>query len=366
MKILWMTWKDRSNPRAGGAELVNEEIAKRLTRDGHEVIFLVASFTGNTLSEECRDGFKIIRLGNSYTVYWKAYQYYKKNLQGWADRVIDEVNTIPFFAPWYVKEPVVLFVHQLCREIWFYQMRFPLNFIGYLAEPIYLYLLRRQRVITVSESTKKDLLHSGFLSENIEIIPEAIETEPVKALQDSKSAVEQIVLSLGSFRSMKRTHHQIEAFEIAKQSLPELRMKIAGDGSDSYGKRIRKMIQKSRYSKDIEHYGRVGDIQKIELLQASSLLLVTSVKEGWGLVVTEANSQGTPAIVYDVDGLRDSVRHNETGIITQKNSPESLAESIVLLLSDPNRHARIRHNAWEWSKTFNFEKTCRSFLIILR
>jgi flavodoxin len=40
MKILWFTWKDRSHPRSGGAEVVNEEIAQRLARDGHEVIFL--------------------------------------------------------------------------------------------------------------------------------------------------------------------------------------------------------------------------------------------------------------------------------------------------------------------------------------
>ena len=44
MKYLWCTWKDTKNPAAGGAEIVNEEIAKRLARDGHQVIFLVAGF----------------------------------------------------------------------------------------------------------------------------------------------------------------------------------------------------------------------------------------------------------------------------------------------------------------------------------
>ena len=102
MKILWFTWKDRLHPRAGGAETVNEEIAKRLVSDGHEVIFLVAGFDGAE-DEEIRDGFRIIRLGNHYSVYWKAYRYYKNHLQGWADVVIEEVNTIPFFTRWYVK-----------------------------------------------------------------------------------------------------------------------------------------------------------------------------------------------------------------------------------------------------------------------
>ena len=42
MKILWLTWKDKKNPLAGGAEVVNEELAKRLIADGNEVIFWLA------------------------------------------------------------------------------------------------------------------------------------------------------------------------------------------------------------------------------------------------------------------------------------------------------------------------------------
>jgi len=158
---VWFTWKDRQHPLAGGAEAVNEEIAKRLARDGHEVIFLVGGFKGS-LPEEKIDGYKVVRLGNRWSVYWQAYRYYKKNLRGWADLVIDEVNTAPFFCQFYVhpvkssnvlstfnfhlsskKSPrTFLFVHQLCREIWFYELGFPLNLIGYTLEPIYLWLLR--------------------------------------------------------------------------------------------------------------------------------------------------------------------------------------------------------------------------------
>ena len=58
---------------ADGAELLNEEIAKRLVRDGHEVILIVGGFAG-CATEETRDGFRIIRVGNRYTVYWRAYR----------------------------------------------------------------------------------------------------------------------------------------------------------------------------------------------------------------------------------------------------------------------------------------------------
>ncbi len=361
MRILWCTWKDRQHPLAGGAEVGNEEIAKRLVRDGHEVIFLVGGFAGGK-PEETRDGFRIIRVGGRVSVYWKAYQYYKKHLHGWADQVIDEINTIPFFAGFYAKEPVTLFIHQLAREIWFYEMIFPLSLVGYLAEPIYLWMLRNHRVITVSESTKKDLQRFGFTAKDIHIISEGIEMEPASDLAHLHKAPSPTMLALGTMRSMKRTTHIIRAFEVAKQQLPDLKLIIAGFAEGKYGKKAITMMQESPNAKDITYLGPVSKEKKKELLQTSHVLCVTSVKEGWGLVVTEANSQGTPAIVYNVDGLRDSVKNGETGIVCMKNTPKALGASIATLLKDTQTYERLRANAWEWSKQNKFERSYNEFL----
>ena len=139
-------------------------------------------------------------------------------------------------------------------------------------------------------------------------------------------------------------------------------MKIAGDTSSAYGKKVLEMITDSPYKNDIEYLGKVSIDQKIELMRKSHLISVTSVKEGWGLIVTEANSQGTPAVVYDVDGLRDSVRDQETGVVASENTPQGLAEGIIFLLSDSEKYAKIRHNAWQWSQEFDFEKSYSSVL----
>lgn len=365
MKILWFTWKDGKHPQAGGAEVVNEELAKRLARDGHEVVFVVAGFPGGA-TEETVDGFKITRVGNRYTVYWQAYRHYKKCLRGWADIVIDEMNTAPFFSSWYVKEPCVMFVHQLCREVWFHQSSLPLSVVGYLAEPLYLWLLRRNTVITISESTKKDMLRFGFDPKNIHIISEGIEIKPVDDLQSIAKYDHPTMLSLGAFREMKRTVHQIQAFEIAKKRIPDLRLKLAGASGGSYGESVLKMIEKSSYKEDIEYLGRVSQEQKIELMRKCHYIAVTSVKEGWGLIVTEANSQGMPAVGYDVDGLRDSIRNNETGFLSINNTPQSLAIAIETLLVDKDRYESIRRTAWEWSKEITFEKSYRDFMAVVQ
>lgn len=379
MKILWMTWKDLKNPLAGGAEVVNEELAKRLVADGHEVTFIVGGYRVEDTGEKVEGQFEpnsplnpnpytLIRLGNRYSVYWKAYRHYKKHLVGWPNLVIDEINTIPFFAKLYVKEPSILFVHMLCRKIWFYEMVFPLSLVGYLGEPVYIWLLRKQRVITVSDSTKQDLLRYGFKPDQVNIISEGIQIEPLK-VKSQKSKVpswpdkysEPTILSLGAMRAMKRTIHQLKAFELAKSKVPDLKLKVAGDVSSKYGQKVLRMIQESPYVADIEYLGRITAEQKLELLQKCHVIMVTSVKEGWGLVVTEAASQGTPAVVYDVDGLRDSVRDGETGLVCPTNSPTGLADKIVQLFSDNAEYARMQKNAWDWSKDITFEHSYIDF-----
>ena len=364
MRILWFTWKDIRNPLAGGAEVVNEELAKKLATDGHEVVFLVGGFV-NGEHEEIRDGFKIIRVGGRFSVYWHAYRYYKHHLVGWADLVIDEVNTIPFFAKFYVKEKNILFVHQLAREIWFYQMFFPLSIIGYLLEPLYVRLLSDKLTITISKSTKNDLQKYGFKPEHIHIISEGTHMTPVTELNTIKKYETPTLLSLGAVRPMKRTLDIVRAFERAKIQLPKLRLVLAGDTSGAYGATVLHYIANSPYKTDIELLGKVSKEKKLEILQKSHIIVVTSVKEGWGLVVTEANSQGTPAVVYNVDGLRDSVQDGITGVVTTSNTPQNLSDKVVELLRDTPLYQTLRHNAWEWSKEITFEKSYCDFIEII-
>ena len=364
MNILWMSWKDRTHPFAGGAEVVQDMLVRRLAASGHSVTILTSVYAGG-LPEETRDGYRIIRRGGRWTVYFAAWQYYRRHLHGWADVVIDETNTIPFFARWYAREPVVMLIHQTCHEIWFFEMFFPLNFVGYWIEPVYLWLLRRSRVITVSESTRRDLVALGYVSERIHIISEGIEMSPADSLKNIQKSDDPTILALGSIRAMKRTLDIVYAFEIARDSDPSLRLVVAGKAVGAYGARVIAAIRSSRHASAIDYRGHITPTEKISLLRSSHLVAVASVREGWCLVVTEAASQGTPAVVYDVPGLRDSVRPDETGTITTKNTPDSLAKSILDTLRDPERYERLRHAGWLWSREITFERSMTDFVEVL-
>ena len=299
--------------------------------------------------------------GGRLSVYWCAYLFYRKKKYGTLDLVIDECNTIPFFARFYAREPGVLFVHQLAREIWFYEMPFPISWVGYAFEPLYMRLLSKSDVITISRSTKADMVAHGFDQNKIHIISEGITIRGIDTLSEARKSNKPMVLSIGSLRPMKRVDHVVRAFEIAKETIPDLELIIAGDASGPSGIALCAQITKSNFKNSIQVLGRVDERQKAALLRASHILAVTSVREGWGLVVTEANSQGTPAAVYNVPGLRDSVRHNETGWICAENTPKSLAATIVAALQDAKAYRRCQAAAWDWSKEITFDRSYSDF-----
>lgn len=359
-KILWISWKDRWHPQWGGAEVLTHELRKRLHADGHDVTLLTSGYPGGA-KRETKDGMHIIRVGkNRYTHPFRAIAYFNLHLRGKFDLVIEEINATPYFSVLTERKAKrFLFYHHLEREVWLHEAPPPINLLGYYVfEPLATRLLGRSGtpLITVSESTRQDLQTYGFQPDKIHIISEGIELKPIDSLKPMRKFDRPTVLSLGGIRAMKRTLHQIQAFEIAKQRLPDLQLKVAGDASGPYGQQVLKYIADSPYAADIDYLGRVSLDEKVQLMQSCHVITVSSVKEGWGLIVTEAASQGTPAVVYDVPGLRDSVRHNQTGFVAAEN-PAAMADGIVALLTDQKTYQTLRQGAWELSKHVTFDQS---------
>jgi glycosyltransferase involved in cell wall biosynthesis len=91
--------------------------------------------------------------------------------------------------------------------------------------------------------------------------------------------------------------------------------------------------------------GRVSAEDKTRLLDRADLLVGTSVREGWGLTVTEAAARGVPSVVYAIPGFRDAVVDGRTGVLVEPR-PAELAAGIRSLLDDHPRYARLRKGAW--------------------
>lgn len=362
MQIVWLSWKDIHHPHAGGAEKVSFEIMKRLVRDGHEVILITSRYSRSKGFENIK-GINIYRAGNKFTVYIHAIITYCKHYKKPPDIVIDEMNTIPFAAVLYSKTKTILLTYQLARQVWFYQISPPVSLIGYLVEPIYVRLISYlyKYALTESNSTAKELGRYGFNQDRIGVFRIGIELTPLVRLKNKQSTGN--ILFVGSFRPMKRALDAVKAFEVAHKLNPTYKLIMVGDNNTPYGRKVLDYIQHSSCRESISIMGKVTLEKKKEMMQKADVLVVTSIKEGWGLIVTEANSQGTPAIAYDVDGLRDSIQNGKTGILTPI-SPKKLGEAINTYFQSDNKD-EMRRNAWIWSKEFTFENSYRDFCLLI-
>jgi glycosyltransferase involved in cell wall biosynthesis len=123
-------------------------------------------------------------------------------------------------------------------------------------------------------------------------------------------------------------------------------------------------VHTSPFAHDITYLGKVSRDDKIKLMQRAHLILQTAVEEGWGLTITEAASQGTPAVAYNVAGLRDSIHDGSTGILTNEQ-PAALSNGIVTLLRDPVRYDRFREAAWQWSRRITFDQSYKDFKAVV-
>lgn len=351
LKILIFNWRDVKSPAAGGAEVFTHEIAKRLVLMGHKITLFTSAFAGSRKSEII-DGVEIVRSGGRYCVYSKARQYYKKR-SGEFDVVIDEINTKPFMTPKFVKDgtPIIALIHQLAREFWFYETPFPLGWIGYhWLEDRWLKNYADIPTITVSQSTRQDLLDLGF--RDITIIPEGLS---IKSLTSIPEKEDDITLAfIGRMGKAKRPDHAIESFIHIKKRIPDAKLWMIGDGV------MRQKLEDKRLE-GVTFFGHVDGEKKYELLSRTHAILVPGVREGWGLVVTEANAMGTPAVGYDVHGLRDSIREGETGLLCDGN-PEAMGNMAVRLLKDEALRMKLSGNALEWAGEFDWGRSAVEFL----
>lgn len=316
---------------------------------GNEVEWFTASFPG-AAPDEVVDGIQIVRFGRQWTVHVHAVRHYRGRLRHRFDLVLDQVNTVPFFTPLWADIPTWMLIWQLARQVWWYESPFPLNALGYALEPVYLRLYRKTPVLTYSESTRADLRRLGFKAD-INVLPAAIDAIDIP--DAPKNQVPTFVY-VGRLAPSKRIGDIVRAFALFRQRSETGKLLLIGGGSEPYVRKVQRIAARLGVSTSVELCGWLDGPAKHRRMAEAHALLMASAREGWGLVVTECNACGTPAIVYDVPGLRDSVRHLETGIVVRPN-PASLAEGMIRLLADPILYRRLQAAAREWSRSMTYD-----------
>lgn len=361
MNILILNWRDPKNPHSGGAELVTLEHAKRWVLAGHTVTWFTCSFPG-CLKEETIDGVQIIRQGSLFSVFLFAFFYYLGHNKR-IDIVVDEIHGIPFFTPLYVRKPKIAFIHEVAAEIWDYMYPFPLSTIGKFIEPWYFKLYKHIPFWIVASSASEDLSRYGIDKRNCHIILNGITNPTLDKLPQKEHVHTYIFVS--RLVKMKGIEEIIKAFGFIHLEDEKARLWIVGRGDKKYIESLHKMVEEYRIKDNVTFFGAVSEEKKLELLQKAHVILHASIKEGWGLVIIEAASQGTPAVVYKVAGLQDSVKNNETGIVLDENSPKEMAARALQLVANENLYQKFQKNCFQWAKSLRWDTAAKQSLALL-
>ena len=291
--------------------------------------------------------------------YPAALAFHLRESPRWADCIIEEVNTIPYGAPPRGARLVLLYF-QLAREIWFYQTPAVVAAAGYGAETMYTraQAWRGTRVITISEDTRRDLGQFGFDRERIDVVRVGIDNASLPAIDMGAKDTAFTVLFHGSLRPMKRPMDALLAFEAFAAAGGPGQLWMSGGGDDT---EMRRHLASSGLQDRVLLHGRTSDDQKLALMRRASVMVCTSVKEGWGLIVTEANSMGTPAIVYDVDGLRSAAgTHNWISQAAPAHLAAKLTEA-QRVFSTADSYRDWCEQVLEDSRQYTHERSFRDF-----
>lgn len=367
LNILILSWRGPGHPNAGGAEISTHEHVKGWVKAGHSVTLFTSSYQG-AKKEEIIDGVKILRRGRQvFGVQWQAFNWYIFKAHPKFDLVIDQFHGIPFFTPLFVKEKKLGFIHEVAKEVWRLNpwpkpMFFIPAILGTLIEPlIFKFLYRKIPFMTVSNSTKEDLVDWGIPEENITIVHNGINVPKIKI---PKKESKETLIFLGALSEDKGIKDALEVFsQVDKRG--NFQFWIVGKSDSKFLELLKKQSKELNLNKKIKFWGYVSEDKKFELLARAHVLVNPSTREGWGLVVIEAASVGIPTVAYDVSGLRDSIVNGRTGILCKKRNTLNLTEAVMELINDKIRYAGISKQAFLWSKNFNWEKSSKMSLDLI-
>ncbi|HEX8005616.1 MAG TPA: glycosyltransferase family 4 protein [Trebonia sp.] len=294
--MLFIAWRDLANTRAGGSEVLVDRLADGMTARGDRVTLLCG---GQTASRS----YRVVRNGGTYSQFLRAPVSYWRHLRD-ADLVVEVCNGMPFLSPLWCKRPVICLVNHMHTELW--QLRFPvpLAAAGRFAESrVMPWVQRNNLFLTVSNSTADALREIGVGDDRIrQICNGVVQPDPL-----TPRSPEPMFLALGRLTEYKRVDLLLKLWSRVRPIVGGT-LVIAGDGPERA--RIEAMA-----GPDVIVTGRVSEEEKHRLLCAAWLLLHPALIEGWGIVVAEAAIRGTPAVGFDVPGLRDSVVSGETGLL---------------------------------------------------
>jgi glycosyltransferase involved in cell wall biosynthesis len=275
-----------------------------------------------------------------------------------------------FHAPHYVLPPLVhcrsiVTIHD-CIHLMFPQYLPGRMAHAYARATLWTATRRADRILTVSESSKSDILRCFNIPANkIVVTYNAIDTpflvEPAEEefarTRERYQLVDPFVLYVGNVKPHKNLERLIDAFDrVRHQGFDDLTLVIIGDQISKY-QGLRRAVHRHQLHKHVRFLGFVSPSTLAVLYRLASVFAFPSLYEGFGLPPLEAMASGTPVLSSNVSSLPEVL--GDAALLVDPYSPEAIADGLVTLLTDGDLRSTLKARGLAKAREYSWEDSVR-------
>jgi glycosyltransferase involved in cell wall biosynthesis len=355
-RVHFVAWRDLDDPEAGGSELHAHHVASLWAEAGLDVTFRTSAVRGEARALT-RDGYRVIRRAGRYGVFpgaaWEGIRMGHRP----GDALVEIWNGMPFFSPLWYRGPRLVFLHHVHAEMWGMVLPPKLARLGEVMERrIAPRAYRKSRIVTLSESSREEIVAMmGLPPQRITVSPPGVDP---RFSPGGERAAEPLVVAVGRLVPVKRFDLLIRALADLHERVPALRAVIIGEGY------ARPELEALRAQLGAESWldlpGRVEDDDLVDWYRRAWVVASSSLREGWGMTLTEAAACGTPAVATAIAGHTDAVLHGESGLLVE--DADELAGALHRVVTDEVLRNRLSRGALDRARWFTWEATARRSL----
>jgi len=275
-----------------------------------------------------------------------------------------------FHAPHYVLPPLVpcpsvVTIHD-CIHLVFPQYLPNKLALGYARTSMGMAARRAARVLTVSETSKRDIIKFfGTSPDKIDVIynsyDEQFGVEPreedINRVRERYQLQDEFVLYVGNVKPHKNVERLIEAFHLVRdRGLDHLKLVIIGDAVSKYAA-LRRAVHRHQLHKYVRFLGFVPEETLAIMYRLAGVFVFPSLYEGFGLPPLEAMASGTPVVVSNLSSLPEVA--GNAAVLVDPYHPEAIADGIERVLTDSVFRADLRARGLARAKQFSWETSVR-------
>jgi glycosyltransferase involved in cell wall biosynthesis len=347
-----LAWRDLDDVEAGGSEVHAAHVAQRWAAAGIEVTMRTSYAQGSPPEGE-RDGYRVIRRAGRYLVFPRAAFSEATGRHGGRDGLVEIWNGMPFVSPLWARGPRIVFLHHFHGAMWRMALPPRLARLGEVMEqrvapPLY----RRTRVVTLSNSSRDELVHEmGLRPDRIDVVPPGIDDSFAPAPDERRSTP--MVLAVGRLVPVKQFDRLITAFAEVRAGHLDAELVIVGDGYERAA--LKSLITDLDLEDAVTLAGRVSDEELIGLYREAWAVASASSREGWGMTLTEAAACGTPSVATRIPGHTDAVADGHSGLLV--DGERGMVDGLRSVIDDEGLRRRLQAGALDHAAAFTWDRT---------